>query len=81
MLIFGCLACVGDGCSRTRVERSGISANLRKFYNERVDPVPEGPNESSLAQSAWKQDKSRPVPEGRLICLTSARDIRNSRKV
>jgi hypothetical protein len=44
-------------------------------YNERVDPVPEGPNESSLARSAWKQDKSRPVPEGRLICLTSPRAI------
>ena len=40
-----------------------------------MDPVPEGPNESSLARSAWKQDKSRPVPEGRLICLTSPRDI------
>jgi hypothetical protein len=40
-----------------------------------VYPVPEGPNESSLARSAWKQDKSRPVPEGRLICLTSPRDI------
>ncbi len=27
-----------------------------------MDPVPEGPNESSLARSAWKQDKSRPAP-------------------
>ena len=45
-----------------------ISANLRKSYNERVYPVPEGPNESSLARSAWKQEKSEPVPEGRLIC-------------
>ena len=31
--------------------------------------------EGGLARSAWKQDKSRPVPEGRLICLTSPRDI------
>ena len=31
-------------------------------------PVPEGPNESSLVRSAWKQEKSGSVPEGRLIC-------------
>ena len=31
-------------------------------------------DEISLARSAWKQDKSKPVLEGRLICLTSPRD-------
>ena len=36
--------------------------------NIEAEAVPEGPNESSLARSAWKQEKSGPVPEGRLIC-------------
>ncbi len=57
------------------MRRSGFNAISADYYNERVDPVPEGLNESSLARSAWKQDKSRPVPEGRLICLASPRDI------
>ncbi len=32
----------------------------RVHINERAYPVPEGPNESSLARSAWKQEKSGP---------------------
>jgi hypothetical protein len=58
-----------------------ISANLRKIPQRRVYPVPEGPKESSLARSAWKQEKSGPVPEGRLIgSILNGRSRRRQRR-
>ena len=54
--------------TENRAVTEPLSPNLSKILQRERAPVPEGPNESSLARSAWKQEKSGPVPEGRLIC-------------